>query len=122
MDRQLPLSQSQVSAPIYEILDVYDPYVPNDLLQYLERKTLLKQKKALEDQQRQAAEDQRFLRAKLEEDRHSLQEMGDYASLLVAQEQTRGRGRGRGRGLSNLPAWLVEKQRKEKEDGLGQSN
>ena len=29
----------------------------------------------------------------------------------------RGRGRGRGRGISNLPAWLVEKERKEAAGG-----
>ena len=105
-----------------EILDVYDPYVPNDLLQYFERKTLLEQKKAMEDQQRQALEDQRLLSEKLQQERQSLlvedDKQSDYASILMAH-QSRGAGRGRGRGLSNLPAWLVEKQRKEKEDGLG---
>jgi hypothetical protein len=111
-----------------EVTDPYDPYVPNDLLQYWDRQALAKERAALEKDTRAALESQRLLRLQLEQEREELQRKGDYQKLQQHQQQHqqqnqqgsgRGRGQGRGRGVSNLPAWLVEKQRKEREEGLG---
>lgn len=98
-----------------EIRNIYDPYIPNDLLQYWDRKKLAKEREAMERETKEALEQQRRLRLELEQQRHALQQKGDYDSLLQQHDQ-RG-GRGRGRGVSNLPAWLVQKKRKEQELG-----
>jgi len=124
--------QDDVTAEVDDITDPYDPYVPNDLLQYWDRQALAKERAALERETREALESQRMLRQQLEQEREELQRKGDYHKLLQEEQQQQqqqqarvllqqaGRGgRGRGRGLSNLPAWLVEKQRKEREEGLG---
>ena len=126
-----------------KINDPYDPFVPNDLLEYWEKQAATKQRERLERQTREAFERQKSIRKKIEDERSELQKSGDYTTL-IARERERiyqqenhhdmnanynnsmtigtgvgipglGRGRGRGRGLSNLPAWLVEKQRKETE-------
>jgi hypothetical protein len=95
-----------------EINDPYDPYVPNDLLQYWERQSLAKERATLERETRNALEKQRQLRQQLEREREELHRKGNYENFVQEQQQP-GRGRGRGRGVSNLPAWLVEKQRRE---------
>jgi hypothetical protein len=66
----------------------------------------------LERETRDALENQRQLRQQLEREREELHRKGNYENVTV-QEQQPSRGRGRGRGISNLPAWLVEKQRRE---------
>ena len=113
-----------------EITDPYDPYVPNDLAQYWDRQALAKQRHELEREAREAFERQQALRLQLEKEREESQKRGDYQAIIQKQQEQlqqqqqlkamgRGRGRGRGRGVSNLPAWLVEKQRKEQEEQLG---
>lgn len=113
-----------------EITDPYDPYVPNDLAQYWDRQALAKQRHELEREAREAFERQQALRLRLEKEREESQKRGDYQAIIQKQQEQlqrqqqlpamgRGRGRGRGRGVSNLPAWLVEKQRKEQEEQLG---
>ena len=105
----------------------YDPSVPNDLLQYWERKALADQRKDLEREAREAMEQQEAIRKQLDKEREKLLEKGDYEQIIQQQERKgialggagQGRGRGRGRGVSNLPAWLLEKQRKEQGQQLG---
>merc|ERR1712238_481401 len=136
------------------IIDPYDPFVPNDLLEYWEKKAITKQREELERDTKEALERQKSIRQKIDGERLELQKSGNYNALLERerkqiqeQEQQhqqqqlrsndimmttgrnhtnndvlpsglglgRGRGRGRGRGLSNLPAWLIEKQRMEQQ-------
>lgn len=97
--------------------NLYDPFVPNDLLQYWERKAVVAERERLEQEQREKLELQTRLREQLEAERRSLAEKGDLKRMAEHQMAGMGRGRGRGRGLSNLPAWLVEKQKKEAELG-----
>jgi hypothetical protein len=127
---------------VAEITDPYDPYIPNDLLQYWERQALAQERERLERETREALEKQRLLRERLEKERQELQRSGNYQELIHRQTNTgggdvgpagvetpgnafdeggmgRGRGRGRGRGISNLPAWLVEKQRLQEQERLG---
>ena len=110
----------QQAPAVEEILDPYDPYVPNDLLQYWERQALVQERLELERETREALEKQQALRRKLEQEREELQRKGEYDKIIQQQQQEQvAMGRGRGRGVSNLPAWLVEKQRKEREQSLG---
>lgn len=124
-----------------EITDPYDPYIPNDLLQYWERQALAQERERLERETREALEKQRLLRERLERERQELEQSGNYQELIQRQITTggdvgpatglpirgnamgdgsMGRGRGRGRGVSNLPAWLVEKQRQmQQQEQLG---
>lgn len=98
----------------------YDPFVPNDLLQYWERQAAVQERKELEREAKEAMEAQARMRKQLELERQKLEEAGDVNKLAEHQEN-RARiissegGRGRGRGVSNLPKWLVDKQKKEAE-------
>ncbi len=103
-----PDLQKQVSE------DPYDPMVPNDLLQYWENKALAVERERLEREARETLEQHQRLRQQLEREREELQKSGNVDRLV---EHHTKRSMGRGRGLSNLPAWLVEKQRKEREVG-----
>jgi hypothetical protein len=94
--------------------DPYDPMVPNDLLQYWENKALSVERERLEREACETLEEQQRLRQQLEREREELQKSGDVDRLVEYHTK---RSMGRGRGLSNLPAWLVEKQRKEREVG-----
>ena len=54
------------------------------------------------------------LRRRVEEERRRLEESGDVDKLVdmvKEQQQQRLGGRGRGRGVSNLPAWMVERDK-----------
>jgi hypothetical protein len=119
-------AQDFEDAPPAEILDPYDPYVPNDLLQYWDRQALAQERLEMEREAREALAKQQQIRQQLEKERLELQRKGDYSALAKHSQlnQTHvaamGRGRGRGRGVSNLPAWLVEKQRQEA--ALGSAN
>lgn len=99
---------------VAEITDPYDPYVPNDLLQYWDRQALIEEQRQLEQETKQALEQQRVLREHLERERQELQKQGNLTQLAG------GMARGRGRGVSNLPAWLVAQQQQQQNDGLGQ--
>jgi len=89
-----------------KITDPYDPFVPNDLLDYWEKLAAKKHREHLERETKEALERQKEMRKQLEEERSEIR-MGVNLNMAT------GMGRGRGRGLSNLPAWLVEEQRKE---------
>jgi len=107
----------------FDVQDPYDPYVPNDLLQYWERKKLERERQEQEREIQETLQRQEALRRRLEEERQevlSLLPTSKEPTALLQLETLggMGRGRGRGRGVSNLPAWLVEKQRQESE-GIG---
>lgn len=120
-----------------EITDPYDPYFPNDLLRYWERQAASEERARLEQETKEALENQRLLREQLDHERRGgLQSegvVGESSQKVFLGDNTvvdlglssniAGRGRGRGRGgVSNLPAWLVEKQRKETESAAGLGN
>lgn len=86
--------------------DRYDPFLPNDLLEYWERKA------AEETWRVQEAEQARRHQEQMEQ-MHRNQEQ-------TRQLSTAEPPRGRGRGLSNLPAWMVEQQRRQ--EALGSAS
>ena len=112
----------------------YDPFVPNDLLAYRERKKNERRRDQLEKSARETLRMQQIMREKIEEERKKVEATGDYQKIVENRIKTaigdtdsnniidnnrmegRGRGRGIGRGVSNLPAWLIKKQ---EEDKLG---
>lgn len=88
--------------------DPYDPMVPNDLLEYWERQAA-----------HRAWEEQEHRRMVLEQQRIELEQQHRHEPDYPTETPRREIGKGRGRGnISNLPAWLVEKQKREAE-GLG---
>lgn len=97
--------------------DPYDPMVPNDLLQYWEKKAVEQQRLQLQAEQQRILAQQEQMRVQLERERQELSRKGQMEQLVEHRLQhsmagsTVGSGHGRGRGVSNLPAWLVEKQR-----------
>mmetsp|Transcript_21687 Transcript_21687/g.33413 ORF Transcript_21687/g.33413 Transcript_21687/m.33413 type:complete len:400 (+) Transcript_21687:51-1250(+) len=112
------------------VTDPYDPLVPNDLLAFLESKKQERTRLELEREARETLERQKRLREQLEQERQAIAATGDVEQLVKHREKHQmglsshdgtgeaalGRGRGRGRGVSNLPAWLVQKQKKEQQD------
>lgn len=96
------------------VVDAYDPHVPNDLLAYWDRKAMEKERLELEREAKETLQRQDQLRRQLEQERESLLKSGNIEEIVQHRQQT-SMGRGRGRGVSNLPAWLVQKQR----DSLG---
>lgn len=88
--------------------DPYDPMVPNDLLQYWERQSIAAERQRLEQQRLEHMQLQQALRDQVEQGRRELE-----PETSVAQPSELGRERGRGRGVSNLPAWMVAKQKQE---------
>jgi hypothetical protein len=130
---QLPLSSSSQQAPLAvhseapsstamaqeepeeirrlheNVTDPYDPYVPNDLLQYWERKAAERERIEMEREAQETLERQRAMQQQIEAERTKMLLAGN----AVGAADSMG-GRGRGRGVSNLPAWLVkQKQGKE---------
>ncbi len=101
-----------------KITDLYDPYVPNDLLEYWETLAAKKHREKLERDTREALEQQKAMRQQLEEDRKALLHK-KKASESDAAFSSRAAPMGRGRGVSNLPAWLVEKQQTGGSGGVG---
>jgi len=107
------------------ITDPYDPYVPNDLLQYWDREAKKEEQWHLEQEAQRALEQQRVLRKRLEEERQellSLQQQpsgqGEYGRGFASRLETTGRGR----GLSNLPAWYVaQQQQQQQQDRLAET-
>lgn len=105
----LPDTSSRPFNKEEKITDLYDPYVPNDLLEYWETLAAKKHREKLERDTFEALEQQKNMRKQLEDERKALLQqatMGNSVAFPPAQAS-----RGRGRGVSNLPAWLVEKQR-----------
>lgn len=95
------------------VTDPYDPLVPNDLLQYWERKAIVAQREQLELQRQQTLQEQERMREELRLERERLVQQGSVEQLERGMSS---RG-GRGRGVSNLPAWLVEKQKNQRDLG-----
>ena len=87
------------------IEDPYDPMVPNDLLQYWQRKSYEKERINLEKERQLALDRQERIREQLQKERDELARSGDVQKLAQ-------RSFGRGRGVSNLPAWLVGKEKR----------
>lgn len=85
--------------------DPYDPYQPNDFLVCRHEQAALQHWERLEQEREAALEAQDALRTTLRQERQALVERKEY-SRLHAQ--------GRGRGVSNLPAWLVAQQERER--------
>jgi hypothetical protein len=100
--------------------DPYDPLIPNDLLLVREQVALQRQRESLQREAHERLIEQQRLREHLERERLQLQQAGrldELARSFATGSADSASGRGRG-GPSNLPAWLVEKQRLE---GLAQS-
>jgi len=93
--------------------DPYDPLLPNDLLQNWEHKSLAVEREKLFRQQQASMREQEELRQQLARERQQLEQAGDHDKLVKHRLQQQPSMMGRGRGVSNLPAWLVEKQKKE---------
>jgi hypothetical protein len=117
--------------------DPYDPFVPNDLLAYWEREAAEEQRQRLVRERQEALEAQEQLRLRLKRERNEILASGNIDRIVEFQLQQQQQQQqqqqhhssvppldgihhnsslGRGRGAAkNLPAWLVEKQRKERE-------
>mmetsp|Transcript_15028 Transcript_15028/g.27146 ORF Transcript_15028/g.27146 Transcript_15028/m.27146 type:complete len:352 (-) Transcript_15028:192-1247(-) len=92
--------------------DIYDPHVPNDLLAFWDAKAMERERLELEREAKETLQRQEDLRQQLEQERADLEKSGDLEKLVQHREQ---RSMGRGRGVSNLPAWLVEKHKKQQQ-------
>ncbi len=91
--------------------DRYDPFLPNDLLEYWERKAVE------ESWHAQTQAEQQLRRCNREQAEQLRRQQEDEMGQRKPEEPSRGRGRG---GLSNLPAWMVEQQRRQ--DALGSNS
>jgi len=117
-----PPSLRQLHDQAKTSLTPYNPHTPNDYLAYRERRKTAAVRKDMQAAALAKLEAHDRLRKKVEEERRRIELSGDVDKIVesrlggVVGEGGAGRGRGRGRGLSNLPAWLVKKQ-KEKELG-----
>lgn len=81
--------------------DRYDPFLPNDLLEYWERK-------AVEETWR--AQEAEHMRRRMQETAEQIRHAQETEHMRQLSSDP---PRGRGRGLSNLPAWMVEHQRRQ---------
>lgn len=95
------------------VTDPYDPLVPNDLLQYWERQAAVQERQEIEREARETFKQQQHLQQQLEFERKELEKTGDIDRIVEHRQRNTLPARGRGRGISNLPAWLVEKQKLE---------
>ncbi len=116
--------------------DIYNPMIPNDVLVYWEQQGLHKEQAQYEQERQSLLQQQEMIRQQLEQERNQLlqqairaeQEETEnatndesphvtdpstktnvYYQKMIQQEQQRTMGRGRG-NISNLPAWLIQKQ------------
>lgn len=117
-----PLQETEQLRMLHERAkeDLYDPLVPNDLLQYWEQKVLAVEREKLMLQREETIREQEQLRLQLEQERMQLEKQGDV-NKIVEHRMQRSIGRGRG-GVSNLPAWLVEKQKNQQQQQQQQPN
>lgn len=90
--------------------DPYDPFRPNDILLWHQEQENLQRRERLEEERRVAIEAQEALRERLRQERQSLVDQNDYQRLAEHRQAHMSRGR----GVSNLPAWLVERQQQQK--------
>lgn len=101
------------------VTDPYDPLVPNDLLQFWERQAAILEREEIEREARATMEQQIEICAQLERERQEIEGKVNKIGQIVEHRQRNAMPpRGRGRGVSNLPAWVVEKQKKEAQLGL----
>lgn len=91
-------------------VDPYDPFVPNDLLQYWKDQSIAKEKDRLMRERDERIREQEIIRERLERERIDLEREGNL-DKVVRHRMQHGAGRGRG-GLSNLPAWVIAEQNK----------
>jgi len=94
------------------VSDIYDPLVPNDLLQYWESQAAIQERKEIENEARETMQAQMRMQQQLELEQQDFHKSGDVDKLMELEKSNAMTGRGRGRGVSNLPAWLAERQRK----------
>ena len=94
--------------------DLYDPMVPNDLLHYWEHQRSIQEKERLLHEQQIALREHERMRQALEEERQRLQAEGNVEKIVQHTVQ-----RQQGRKISNVPAWLLEQQRAQREGGGG---
>jgi hypothetical protein len=108
------IQKETAMSPVADDEDLYDPLVPNDLLQYWQHQALVRERRQLEQQRLETMRHQAELSRQLHQERHESRSFpGDAAAPapphgMLERAQHSGRGRG---GLSNLPAWLVQKQK-----------
>ena len=120
----------------FERNDIYNPMIPNDVLIYWEQQALHKEQAQYEQERQSLLQEQEMIRQQLEQERNQLlqqairaeQEETEnvtvnesprvadnstkanvYYQKMIEHEQQRTMGRGRG-NISNLPAWLIQKQ------------
>jgi hypothetical protein len=95
----------------------YNPHTPNDYLAYRERKKTEAIKQDMQAAALAKIQAHEALRAKIQEERAKIEAEGDIEKIVASRGG--GMGRGRGRGLSNLPAWLIQKQQQEEKSATG---
>ena len=103
--------------------DPYDPFVPNDLLLYWEQQAVVQETRQLRETQQRILQEQEDLRKRMQDERNQLLQQGEYDKLMEWSQGTfaSAASRGRGRGVSNLPAWLVQRQQQQQQQNVGQS-
>lgn len=104
------------------VTDPYDPFCPNDYLEYCEEKRREIERKELEKSTREALHQQQIIREQIVEERRKMIEIGDYQSVVSSVRNREHNSisdtehNGRGRGVRNLPAWLLNKQQQDTSD------
>lgn len=120
---QLEEESDELSRLHASVTDFYDPLVPNDLLAFWNLKSQEKMRIQMEKGARETLDRQKKIREQLEKERQEIAVTGTVEEIANHRAKHQmggggvGMGRGRGRGISNLPAWLVQKQ--QKQDALG---
>ena len=95
--------------------DLYDPALPNDLLQYWERRRVAATRQRLQHEQAERLQQQETLRQAAARERQELLAQGQYDVLKEQLQQPRGRGR----GVSNVPAWMLKQQQADEPSSKG---
>ncbi len=95
------------------VVDPYDPYLPNDLLEYWERQSLAEERRMMEQEARERLQQQQALRQEL-----ARPQVQQHENEVQSSPSIPAVGRGRG-GISNLPAWMLKQiqQQQESHDG-----
>ena len=105
-----PTANPPSAAIIIHPEDLYDPELPNDLLQYWERAKAARERVRLEREQAARARQQEELSRAAWQERQALLQAGQYAVLVEKMPP-----RGRGRGVSNVPAWMLKQQQQQQQ-------
>ena len=106
----VPFSHMEAPRPVASIpeKDLYDPAVPNDLLQYWERARAARERQRLQQERADQLRQQEALRQAAKREREALASQGQYEALAQRHFQA-----GRGRGVSNVPAWMLKQQQRD---------